>query len=209
MKLKTVIHYPDTNSVEATWVEVVTLPQQEISEGVADLTLRTQEVQVRCHSYHETQMDMLEADLGADLPEYTALIATVRAAIHVPTPEELAAQLVAVKAAKNLQITLWRAAENQSYFTYAGKQIACDALSRSDIDAVANSIALTGGFPAGFPNAWKAMDNSYVAIPDVDTFKALHAAMTDQGTVNFGRSQTLKAALAAATTVEQIDAIVW
>ena len=209
MKLKTVIHYPDTNSVEATWVEVVTLPQQEISEGVADLTLRTQEVQVRCHSYADVQMDMLEADLGADLPEYAALIATVRAAIHVPIPEEVAAQLVAVKTAKNLQINEWRAQANQSHFTHTGKQIACDALSRSDIDAVANAIALTGSYPAGFPGAWKAMDNSYIMLPTVDDFKAMFASMTLQGTINFGHSQDLKTALAAATTVEQIDAIVW
>ena len=186
-------------------MEVVT-PESTDAEGRVTPAV---ERQVRCHSYADVQMSDLEADLGADLPEYAALIATVRAAIHVPTPEEVAAQLVAVKAAKNLQINLWRAAANQSHFTYSGKQIACDALSRSDIDAVANSIALTGGFPAGFPGAWKAMDNSYVAIPDVDAFKAMHAAMTMQGTINFGHSQDLKAALAAANTVDQIDAIVW
>lgn len=225
MKLKQVIHATKTNSVEATWVDEIT-PAYDVPESVAPDTIDEDgnvifgivtpahtipavEVNVKCHSYHETQMDWLEADLGADLPEYAALIATVRAAIHVPTPEELAAQLVAAKASKNLQINQWRAAANQSYFTYAGKQIACDALSRSDIDALANSIALTGAFPVGFPGAWKAMDNSYVAIPDVGTFKAMHAAMTAQGTVNFGHSQTLKAALAAATTVEQIEAIVW
>ena len=205
MKLKSVIRYPDTNSVEATWVEVIA-PESTDAEGNVTPAM---ERQVLCHSYADVQMDMLEADLGADLPEYAALIATVRAAIHVPTPEELAAQLVAVKAAKNLQINLWRAAANQSHFTYAGKQIACDALSRSDIDAVANSIALTGAFPAGFPGAWKAMDNTYISLPDVAAFKAMFASMTLQGTINFGHSQDLKAALAAATTVEQIDAIVW
>ena len=126
-----------------------------------------------------------------------------------PTPAELAAQLAQAKAAKNQQINVWRSEANQSSFAYSGKQIACDQLSRSDIDAVAGSIALTGAFPAGFPNAWKAMDNTYISIPDVATFKAMYAAMTLQGTINFGHSQDLKAALAAATTVEQIDAIVW
>ena len=126
-----------------------------------------------------------------------------------PTPAELAAQLAQAKVDKNTQINGWRAAANQSHFTYAGKQIACDALSRSDIDAVAGSIALTGAFPVGFPNAWKAMDNTYISIPDVATFKAMYAAMTLQGTVNFGHSQTLKTQLASATTVEQVNAIVW
>lgn len=126
-----------------------------------------------------------------------------------PTVEELANALVAAKTAKNQQINLWRAIANQTTFPHAEKLIAVDALSRSDIDAVANSIALTGAFPAGFPNAWKATDNSYIMLPDVEAFKAMHASMTMQGTLNFGRSQTLKATLAAATTLEQVNAITW
>ena len=130
-----------------------------------------------------------------------------------PTAEELAAQQAALlanaKDAKKLQINEWRATANQTVFTHNGKQIACDPLSRSDIDAVVNSIALTGAFPEGFPNAWKATDNSYIMLPDVDAFKAMHASMTLQGTVNFGRSQGLKASLAAAATVDQVQAIAW
>ena len=36
-----------------------------------------------------------------------------------------------------------------------------------------------------------------------------NSSMTLQGTTNFGHSQGLKASLAAATTVEQINSIVW
>lgn len=190
MKLRSVIRFPDTNSVEATWV-------------AAD------DVQVKCHSYHETQMDMLEADLGADLPDYADMIAAVRAGIVPPTPEELAAQFTALKTAKNLQINDWRGTANKTHFPHGGKLIACDDLSRGDIDAVANSIALTGAFPAGFPGAWKATDNTYVMLPDVDAFKTMHAAMTAQGTANFMHAQALKTALAAATTEAQVNAIVW
>ena len=124
-------------------------------------------------------------------------------------PEVAAANLAALKAAKNRQINEWRAAANQTHFTYSGKQIACDALSRSDIDAVAGSIALTGAFPAGFPGAWKAMDNSYVVLANVEAFKAMYASMTAQGSINFGKSQALKAALDAATTAAQVAALVW
>lgn len=124
-------------------------------------------------------------------------------------PGPTAEQLAKAKADKNMQINLWRAAANQSYFTYSGKQIACDQLSRSDIDAVAGSISLTGAFPTGFPNAWKATDNTYIPIPDIATFKAMYAAMTLQGTQNFGHSQSLKATVAAATTLDQINAVVW
>lgn len=125
------------------------------------------------------------------------------------TPEEIASELAAAKVAKNNQINAWRAAANQTYFVHAGKQIACDALSRSDIDAVAGSVALTGAFPANFPNGWKAMDNTYLSLPDVAAFKDMYASMTLRGTLNFGRSQTLKASLAAATTLAQVEAITW
>jgi len=67
MILKSVIHYPGTNSVEATWVD-------------AD------DKQVRCHSYADVQMDMLRADLGADSASYADLIATVEANIKPPVP---------------------------------------------------------------------------------------------------------------------------
>lgn len=57
--LKEIKRYPDTNSVEATWVDG--------------------EVVVKCHSYDQVQMDMLAADLGADLAEYQWIIDEVNA----------------------------------------------------------------------------------------------------------------------------------
>jgi hypothetical protein len=132
------------------------------------------------------------------------------------TPEEIAEievrkspPIADLKAAKNAEINAARLAANFTTFTHAGKTIACDQLSRSDIDAVAGSISLTGDFPVGFPGAWKAADNSYLLLPDVDAFKDLYASMTLQGALNFGHSQSLKTALAAATTVEEVNAIVW
>lgn len=226
IKLKSVIHDVATNFVEATWMDETapaydvpesTIPAQLAEDGsvirpavvVPAHTVPAVQVNVKSHSYGETQMDLLESDLGADLPAYAALIATVRAAIHQPTPAEIAAALVLLKTAKNMQINEWRALANQTHFTHTGKQIACDPLSRSDIDAVAASIALTGAFPASFPGAWKAMDNSYVLLPDVAAFKALYSSMTAQGTANFAHSQALKTTLAAATTAAQVDAITW
>ena len=110
---------------------------------------------------------------------------------------------------KNTEINLARAAANQSTFTFAGKTIAVDALSRSDIDGANGIIALTGALPGGWPGAWKAVDNTYVTIPDVATWAAFYAAMVTQGTANFVYSQTLKATLTAATTLAEVDAIAW
>lgn len=129
--------------------------------------------------------------------------------VDVTDPVVAEARLSFLKAEKNVQINQWRATANQSSFNYVGKQISCDALSRSDIDGVAGSIALTGTFPAGFPGAWKAMDNTYISIPDVQAFKDLYASMTMQGTENFIHAQGLKDQLASATTKAAIDSIVW
>jgi len=67
MILKQVIHYPDSNSVEATWVD-------------------SEDVQVRCHSYADVQMDMLREDLSDDAAEYAELIAMVEAGIKPADP---------------------------------------------------------------------------------------------------------------------------
>ena len=67
MSLAKVIHYPETNSVEATWVDAEGNP-------------------VRCHSYADVQMDMLRADLGDDAATYADLIALVEANIKPPIP---------------------------------------------------------------------------------------------------------------------------
>ena len=155
-----------------------------------------------------------------DVPDSTVSGATQAAGVWTnppppppPDPTVVAAQSAAVlaakKASKNLEINQWRATANQTFFTHAGKQIACDALSRSDIDAVAGSISMDGVFPAGFPGAWKALDNSLVMLPNIAAFKLMYASMTTQGSINFGKSQTLKTQLATATTAAQVAALVW
>jgi len=85
--LKQVLHYPDTNSVEATWVD---------SEGVV----------IKCHSYADVQMDMFRDDIaefGGDITEHEELIALVESNIKpvepepIPVPQEISkAQGIAV-----------------------------------------------------------------------------------------------------------------
>jgi len=114
-----------------------------------------------------------------------------------------------MRAKKNAEIDQWRAAANASTFPHAGKQIACDALSRSDLDGVAHHIALFDAFPEGFPGGWKATDKTMLPLVDVDAFRAMYASMTAQGAENFNHSQELKAELAAASTPEEIAVIQW
>ena len=117
--------------------------------------------------------------------------------------------LTALKARKNDEIDRWRADANASTFPHGGKLIACDALSRSDIDGVANHIALFGTFPVGFPGGWKATDKTMLPLADADAFRAMYASMAAQGSSNFARSQELKEQLATAVTREEIEAIQW
>jgi hypothetical protein len=128
------------------------------------------------------------------------------------TTEELAtsaAELVSAKIARNNLINTWRETANFTTFPYGGRLIACDTLSRSDIDAVAGHLALFATLPTGFPGGWKATDNATIFPMGIDEFKAMYTAMTTQGTSNFNHSQTLKTALASATTMAEVDAIVW
>lgn len=114
-----------------------------------------------------------------------------------------------LKAAKNAEINAARLAANQGTFHHLGKPVACDPLSRSDIDGVNGFVALTGSLPPGWPGAWKAADNSLLPIPDVAAWTAFYGAMVAAGNANFGKAQQLKAALEAASTVAEVAAVVW
>lgn len=89
MILKQLIRYENAPALEATWVEIITLPQQEIEPGVVDMVLRKQELVVKCQAYshHPEQMAMLRADLGAGAAQYEDLIAEVEATYVPPAPE--------------------------------------------------------------------------------------------------------------------------
>lgn len=127
-----------------------------------------------------------------------------------PIAQEVTPSVSDLKAAKNAAINAARLRANQSHFMFAGKQIAVDPLSRSDIDAMHGTVLMLQAMPAGWPGAWKAMDNTFVSIPDVATWGAFYAAMVAQGMQNFAHSQALKAQLEAATTPEEVEAVpVW
>jgi hypothetical protein len=114
-----------------------------------------------------------------------------------------------VKALRKLYVNISRTTANQTSFTFEGKQIAVDPLSRGDIDAIQSMVLMTNAFPAGWPGGWKTLDNTYVAITTVAEWQSFYTAMVNQGTINFGHAQALKAAIDAATTTEEVEVIVW
>jgi hypothetical protein len=115
--------------------------------------------------------------------------------------------LAEVKVAKNSRINASRLQATQSHFMFQGRKIATDPLSRSDIDATHGAILMLQALPPGWPGAWKTLDNDYVAIPDEATWGQFYGAMVAQGTANFNHSQALKAQLAAASTLAEVEAV--
>lgn len=122
---------------------------------------------------------------------------------------EVAAQLAAAKAEKHAEINAARLGANTSTFTHAGKVIACDQLSRSDIDGTNGFVTLYGALPPGWPGGWKAVDNTYLPIADVAAWKAFYTSMFAAGAANFAKAQALKASLDTATTLAQVRGVVW
>lgn len=133
--------------------------------------------------------------------------------LHVDVEGQLfwkeTAALEELRAVKNSEINATRLSVNRSTFPYQGKQIACDELSRSDIDAVNGYLAITGALPPLPGGGWKAVDNTYVSITTAGQWIAFYAAMVIQGSSNFDHAQSLKVRLAAAATAEDIAAIQW
>lgn len=114
-----------------------------------------------------------------------------------------------LKTSAKLRINSLRLQTNQTSFSYLGKDIATDPLSRSDIDAINGEVNNTGAFPAGWPGGWKCIDNTYVALTTVTQWKAFYTAMVNQGSINFAHAQDLKATITAATTAEAVLAVTW
>jgi hypothetical protein len=114
-----------------------------------------------------------------------------------------------LKAAKNVEIVKARVAADFDSFEFGGKHIAVDEASFRQIQATNGEVALTQQLPINWPGGWKAIDNTYVAIPTVGSWITFYQAMVQAGLTNFNKSQVLKAAVAAATTPAQVTAIVW
>ncbi|WP_166454928.1 DUF4376 domain-containing protein [Duganella aquatilis] len=128
---------------------------------------------------------------------------------ELPAWQAYLAQLASAKQQLNVRINDWRAEANGTTFPYLGKHIQCDLTSTIDLMGTANQVALLGTFPPDFPGAWKAYDNTYIPLPTVEDFKALYEAFTQRGSLNFQHAQELKAAVAAASTLDELDAIAW
>lgn len=98
---------------------------------------------------------------------------------------------------------------NKTSFTFQGKEIQADEHAMTQINRTDAGIQRRGALRSDWPGAWKALDNSYIPIPDVATWGAMMDALETQGLVNFLKAQALKNSIDAAETIEEIQAISW
>lgn len=131
-----------------------------------------------------------------------------QAAVNAYT-ERKVQELTDAKLSKKQEINAARLEDNFSTFVHNEKVIACDQLSRSDIDGVNGYVGINGTLPPDFPGAWKAKDDSYLLIPSVEAWKDFYLSMYNAGLSHFMKSQQLKAQVDACTTLEQLSAIKW
>lgn len=107
------------------------------------------------------------------------------------------------------KVNFWRQEANFGNFTFRGKEISCDALSRSDIDGANGYISLSQAFPITWLGKWKAVDNSYVDITTLEDWKDFYRTMIDNGTNNFIKSQLLKGYIMSCTNISQLKEVSW
>lgn len=152
---------------------------------------------------HTNNYVQVDSDQRVNWTSYKYDLATNSLVPYKPAPN-----IAALKAKKNLEINTARMTANTSFY-HGDKEIASDSLSLPDIYGVANHILLCGTFPENFPYAWKAVDNTYIPIPDIEAFKQFYTSMTTAGTANFHKAQLMKSKLESAQTEAQIDSIRW
>jgi hypothetical protein len=144
---------------------------------------------------------------GAHYPEGVIGVATQ--GVYVIPPEQIEAELTSAKAAKYLAIDAMREVANNTSFIYLDKDIRCGPPDRGDIDGIMGRVAMKGTLPPDWPGGWIATDGTFLEMADADAFIVFYDAMVAQGITNFEYAGSLKAIVAAATTLAEINAVVW
>lgn len=177
MILKQLIRYINAPALEATWVDA-------------------NDVVVKCQAYSNEQMDMLAADLGADAPQFQALMDEVAATYVSPAPPPRPE----VNAAIWEQIKAIRDRKTQQ----GGYKVGTDWF-HSDTFSRTQQIGLTimgAAMPQGI--MWKTMSGSFVTMTPT-LAQQIFAAAGAQDAALFGYAEQLKAQVEAAADPTTVD----
>lgn len=122
---------------------------------------------------------------------------------------DVAETLDTLKARKRAEITRQRLAADSGHFVYQGHAIRTADKDMFDLLIANARISMSTEMPANWPGGWKDMNDGYLPIGSVDSWKQFFIAMYDTGIANFTHSQALKDAIASAATAEDVAAIYW
>lgn len=215
----------------------VTVGYHKLNKLEVDLVTNTAVIVVTSHADAQAAIDNLPAawwwriDVSADrLVGGSSLAGAVEAFLigQGGTFEggevvvDQTASLDDLKDRKRAEITRARLAADADHFTYevssvndegetvtVTKEIKTADKDMIDLLTTNSYVTLFGEFDETWPGGWKAMDNSYVLIATVEEWKPFFKAMYQKGIANFRKSQTLKAEVDAAETVEALQAVSW
>lgn len=125
------------------------------------------------------------------------------------SPAEIEVEIENLKKAVNKSINDKRLEVNYKSFPYRGFDIACDQLSRSDIEGTNGLIQILKKLPDNWIGYWKATDNRLAPVKTYADWNELYLSMFNQGMVHFSHANYLKAMLADAKTYDEVKAINW
>jgi hypothetical protein len=102
----------------------------------------------------------------------------------------------------------WMEADATS-FLYAGEHVGAGPDDIVRLNSINGYIGLMNAMPPDWPGVWKTKANTYIPLPNVESWKPFYTAFVTKGVANYMAAQSLKAQVAAATTVAEIAAIAW
>jgi len=127
--------------------------------------------------------------------------------VIVPAPTPTAAELLAqAQAAQKADLEASYGSAISQNVSYLGTMFQADPASQDTLNKVLTALTPSGSTPTGF--YWVDAFNNLVPMT-LSQLQGLAAAMMAQGWTAFQHLQTLKAQVAAATTVAAVQAIVW
>ncbi len=113
------------------------------------------------------------------------------------------------RARKNDEINAAWIRADSGAFAYADEQFRAGADDVLRLNSINGYISLMNEMPPDWIGAWKTMADTFIELPDVESWKPFYTAFVMKGVTNYLAAQGLKALLAAATTVAEIAAITW
>jgi hypothetical protein len=113
------------------------------------------------------------------------------------------------RAHKNAEINAAWISADSTAFPYAGEQFRAGADDALRLNSINGYISLTGEMPPEWVGVWKTMADTFIDLPNVESWKPFYTAFVMKGVTNYLAAQGLKARLAVATTAAEIASITW